>query len=219
MSHDVNPPKRRYNSARRKAQAEETRRHILSSAETLFLRRGYTGTTIEGIAGEAGVSVETIYAAFRNKRTILARLVDRAVTGDEEPIPLIERAGPQETAREPNQEQQVRLFVQGVAEILQRVGPLFEVMRLAASTEPEIKALLGDVLQQRLNGMTFFIDALRKNGPLRGDQDVATAAEVTWTITSPEVYRLLTESRQWSQTRYESWLGDTLTALLLPEGE
>jgi hypothetical protein len=42
------------------------------------------------------------------------------------------------------------------------------------------------------------------------------AAEITWTISSPEVFRLLTQDRGWSKERYAAWLGDTLVRLLLP---
>jgi hypothetical protein len=41
------------------------------------------------------------------------------------------------------------------------------------------------------------------------------AAEATWTLTSAEVHHLLTVDRGWSGDRYEVWLGDTLTRLLL----
>jgi AcrR family transcriptional regulator len=217
MSDEVKPPKRRYNSARRLQQARETRRQILASARRLFLERGYSGTTIEAIAVEAGVAVETVYAAFRNKRTILARLFDVSVVGDDQPVPLLERRGPQAVQQEPDQRRQIRLFAEGIREIMGRVGALFEVLRLAAATEGEIAALLADLLEQRLVGMRFLIDALVRNGPLRAGLSDSEAADVVWTLTSAEVHRLLTVDRSWTGDRYEAWLADSLVALLLPE--
>lgn len=73
--------KRRYNSTRRQAQARETRRQILEAARHLFTTRGYAGTTVETLAHEVGVAVETVYATFRSKRTVLPCLVDLAVGG------------------------------------------------------------------------------------------------------------------------------------------
>jgi AcrR family transcriptional regulator len=217
MVDGVKRQKRPYNSARRQQQAHETRRQILAAARRLFLRRGYTGTTMESIATEAGVAVETVYAAFRNKRTILARLFDVSVVGDDQPVPLLERRGPQEVRQERDQGRQIQLFVRGIREIMVRVGPLFEVMRLAALTEPEIAVLLQDVLGKRLEGMRFFVEALASNGPLRTGLPVADAVDEVWTLTSAEVHRLLTVDRGWSGDRYETWLVDTLAAVLLPE--
>ena len=51
------------------------------------MERGYTGTTIEQIAQEAGVAVETLYATFGSKRAVLSRLVGVSVVGDDEPVP------------------------------------------------------------------------------------------------------------------------------------
>ena len=217
MDDEVKPQKRRYNSARRQQQARETRHQILEAARRLFLQRGYGSTTIEAIAAATGVSVETVYAAFRNKRTILARLFDVSVVGDDQPIPLLERQGPQEVQQEQDQRQQIQLFAEGIREIMGRAGPLFEVMRLAAATEPEIAMLLEDLLGKRHQGMRFFVEALTRNGPLRAGLTVSEAVDVVWTLTSPEVHRLLTVDRGWSADRYESWLVDSLVVLLLPE--
>lgn len=217
MVDQVKPQKRPYNSARRQQQARETRRQILEAARRLFLQRGYTGTTMDGIAKEAGVAVETVYVAFRNKRTILARLFDVSVVGDDQPVPLLERHGPQEVRQERDQRRQIQLFAHGIREIMERVGPLFEAMRLAALTESEIAVLLEDVLGKRLEGMRFFVEALIGNGPLRDGLAVADAVDEVWTLTSAEVHRLLTVDRGWPGDQYEVWLVDTLAALLLPE--
>src|SRR5947208_2674838 len=101
--------KRKYDSSRRQAQARETQRQIVEAARRLFIERGYMGTTIEQIAAEAGVAVETIYATFGNKRAVLARLVDISVVGDDEPGPLLEREGPQATRLERDQLRQVAM--------------------------------------------------------------------------------------------------------------
>ncbi len=69
-------PKRRYTSTRRQAQAAETRRQIIAAARKLFVKLGYAGTTVEDIAREAGIAVQTIYATFGSKLAILKRLVE-----------------------------------------------------------------------------------------------------------------------------------------------
>lgn len=208
--------KRRYNSTRRKAQARETRLKIVEAAGKLFTAHGYTGATIESIAQEAGVAPETIYAVFGNKRTILARLIDISVGGDDEQIPLLERPGPQTVLQEFDPNQQLHLFAQDISTILERVTSIFEIMRLAAKTEPEIAELLQNLLKERLHNMEAFVQSLSKHGSLRDGLTETQAAETIWTLTSPEVFRLLTVDRGWSIGQYSQWLADALIRLLLP---
>lgn len=208
-------PKRTYNSSRRKAQARETRLHILEAARKLFSENGYSGARIEAIAQEAGVAKETIFAIFGNKRNILARLVDISVGGDDQPIPLMQRPGPQAVMQEPDPVQQLRAFAQDVPNILERVAPVFEIMRMAAKTEPDIDELLKNLLDERLKNMGVFVQHVTAHTPLRDGLDEAQAAEIVWTLTSPEVFQLLTKDRQWSQERYAVWLGEMLVRVLL----
>ncbi len=211
----TNQPKRRYDSSRRKQQARQTRRQILDAARQLFIERGYSGATIEAIAQAAGVATETVYASFGSKRAILSRLVEISVGGDERPIPLLERPGPQAVRREPDQPRQIQMFASQIAEIMSRVAPIFAVLNAAAKTEPEIAELLDRLLAERLGGMTYFISALSAHSGLRDGLDASTAAETVWALTSAEVFNLLTIERSWSKERYAAWLADSLTRLLL----
>lgn len=207
--------KRRYSSERRKRQADATRREIVEAARRLFAERGYVGTTMEDIAEEAGVAVQTVYAGFGSKRAVLSRLVQVSVVGDDEPVPLLDRAEPQGVLREVDQRRQIALFAKDISRIMERVSPVFEVMRTAAPTEPEIAALLGDLLRKRLEGLRFFVNALARNGRLRSGVTRTQAAETVWALSSPEVYRLFTVSLGWSRNRYEAWLRDMLETSLL----
>jgi AcrR family transcriptional regulator len=208
--------KRPYDSTRRRAQARETRRQVVAAARRLFVEHGYAGATIEAIAREASVAPETIYATFGNKRTILAALVDVAVGGDEQPIPLLQRPGPQTVLQEPDPVRQLQLFAEDISAILERAAPVFAIIRVAAKTEPDIAELLKNLLEERLRNMTAFVRSLLAHGRLRAGLDDSQAAEIVWTITSPEVFSLLTVDRGWSRERYAQWLGDTLARLLLP---
>jgi len=213
---ETNTSKRRYTSTRRQAQAAETRRQIIAAAGKLFAEQGYAGTTIEDIAREAGIAIQTVYAAFGNKRTILSRLVELSVGGDDAGVPILERPEPQAVRREPDQQRQLRLFAHGISEIMARVGPIFEIMRTAAKTEPDIADLLRQLLKERLQNMIQFVEWVAANGSLRDGLDITAAGETVWLVTSAEVYNLLTIDREWPRDRYEQWLGDTLITLLLP---
>ena len=208
--------KRPYNSTRRQAQARETRRRIIEAARRLFAEYGYTGATIEAIAREAGVAPETIFATFGNKRAILTALIDVAVGGDEQPIPLLQRPGPQTVLQEHDPVRQLQLFAEDISAILERVAPVFAIMRVAAKTEPDIAELLKNLLEERLRNLATVAQSLSAQHALREDLTVEQTAEIIWAITSPEVFGLLTVDRGWSRERYVHWLSDTLIRLLLP---
>jgi AcrR family transcriptional regulator len=210
------PTKRSYASERRKTQALETRSQVMEAARRLFTVRGYTGATIGTIAREAKVSPETVYAIFGSKRALLADLVGMSVLGEAKAGPLLEQEGPRAVRRSKSQREQVRLFAADMRQIMTRVGPLFQTMHTAAATEPEIATLLGQLLEQRLEGMRAFVRMVSANGPLRQAIDVDAVAETVWALSSAEVHWLLTVDRGWSGERYEKWLADILEAALLP---
>ncbi len=67
------------------------------------------GATIAGIAAEAGVSAETIYAAFRNKRTLLTEVMRGAVRGDDR-VPTLAQPGARAVVAEPDPREKLRIF-------------------------------------------------------------------------------------------------------------
>src|SRR5260370_31464551 len=75
---------RRYDSSWRKEQARITRRAVLHAAHDLFVNQGYGHTTMVEVAQAAGVSVETVDGAFRNKATLLHRVWVVTIGGDDE---------------------------------------------------------------------------------------------------------------------------------------
>jgi len=211
-----NPAKRKYDSSRRKAQSLQTQVQVVEAARKLFIEQGYSGTSINLIAQEGGVAPETVYSLFGNKKAVLSRVVDVAVVGDGEPIPLLVRDQIREVEEETVQSRQIQMFAKRMQLIMSRVAPMFEVMRGAAKTEPEIDTILKKYLDGRMQGMGYFIDCIMANGPLRKNLDKQTAVETTWALTSAEIYNLFMKDRGWSSEEYEFWLTETLTRLLLP---
>ena len=204
--------RRPYQSQLRREQAEQTRERVLDAAATLFVERGYDATSISSIAELAGVSPETVYARFRNKRTLIGELMQHAVRGaDSRPIP--EQEAPRALAAATDQHEQLRLFAADIVLRLERAAPLAAVVAGAARSDPEIAGLYERLHQNRLENMTTLIDALTANGPLRLPPE--QALETVWTLTSPELHQLLARVRGWTRDRYRDWLTESLSALLL----
>jgi hypothetical protein len=68
----------------------------------------------------------------------------------------------------------------------------------------------------RLSNMRAFVGWLADNGPLRADLAEDDAAAAVWTLTSPDVHRLLVDEVGWEAEHYREWLHRTLEAVLLP---
>ena len=213
---NVKGQRRRYESTLRQEQARHTRARILDAAQKLFSERGYANTSMDAIAKGAGVATDTVYATFQSKPGLLHRLLDVRVGGDDEPVELLERAGPQAVKREPSQRRQLEAFASDVAGIQERVRPVDDIMRGAAAVDPEIAALRARMQEGRYDNIRQFVAWLAANGPLREGMNEDDAAAIVWAVASPEVHGLLRTRRRWTPARYREWLAATLTRTLLP---
>jgi AcrR family transcriptional regulator len=213
---NVKGQRRRYDSVLRQEQARQTRARILDAAQTLFSERGYANTTMEAIAGGARVATDTVYATFRNKQGVLHALLDVRVVGDELPIGVLDREGPQAVRVDRSQARQIARFTEDVTGILERARPVDDIMRGAAAVDPDIAALRTRMQEGRYDNMRQLVSWLTANGPLRDGMSEEDAAAIAWAVASPEVHGLLRVGRGWTQERYREWLAATLTRTLLP---
>ncbi len=210
------PPRRRYDASRRQEQARAQRRRILESARRRFLEDGYVATRLGAVAADAGVSVETIYKAFRNKPGLLKEVFDYSVAGDDEPVPMIERDHAHRMRAEPDPRRKLTMFAEHMSESMPRAAPIFLMARAAASGEPEIKKLVSDWRSSQLNGLGMLAGHLDEGGHLRQGLDPGRARDLLWTINSTEVYELLVLERGWTRDQYRDFLAQSMIDALLP---
>src|SRR5919202_2102793 len=128
MTDYVKPARRGYHSPTRSARAAATRARILDSAARRFVEDGYRTATVETIAAEAGVSAKTVYHLFGSKVGLLRQVMDVAFVADDEPVPLLERVGPQRVKAESDQRRQLELTAWGTAELLDRIRAVDAVL-------------------------------------------------------------------------------------------
>jgi AcrR family transcriptional regulator len=215
MSEGVKP-RRRYDSTRRREQAQRTRAAIVDRARQLFLERGYTATTMASVAEGAGVSVETVYKAFGNKARLLKGAFDVAIVGDHQPVPMLQRELVRRIDAEPDPSRKLSMYGEHLAEAGPRAGALQLVARAAAANDPEAADVWDQMVAERLTGMTQFARHLHEGGYLRPDVSVEEARDILWTFNSVELYDLLVIQRGWATERYGRWIAEALIAALLP---
>jgi AcrR family transcriptional regulator len=210
--------RRRYESPRRTAQAEQTRRDIVIAAGRLFRERGYA-VPMASIAGEAGVVVETVYRIFGTKAVLFRAAVQALLAGGARRAEVAagERPAIRAIHDEPDPQKQVAAYAATQPGIHRRAGPLLRALRDAQASDSELRRLWEEMEAWRLDGQGHFVRMLADRGALKSGLTVDAAIDITWTLCSLAVYDLLVLGRGWSDERYQTWLTDALGFGLLGE--
>jgi AcrR family transcriptional regulator len=204
---------RRYDSPRRREQAAATRLAILEAAERLFVRDGYVATTMATVAREAGVALKTVYIAFETKSGLLRALWHLRLRGDEEDIPIGDRAWYRTVLAEPDAESAMRLGAHQARLVKERAGALLGVIRSAAAGDADARELWDRIESDFYDNQRAVVQTLHERGAL--GVDVSRGADIMWTLNHPDVWRLLVGERGWTPDEWEQWFADTVCAQLL----
>jgi AcrR family transcriptional regulator len=194
---------------RREVAAAETRREILRAARRLFAEHGYAGTSVQQIAEESGVAVQTIYSSVGSKAALVLALNDLI---DEEAGVAPLAAGLLEETDPP------RLIARGVhvtRQLNQRCGDLIQVLLSAAPAEPDAAAVVADGMRRHEDGASAIAQRLQALTALRAGTTPEQASAVIAMMTSPASWQQLTHSAGWSFDESEAWLTSSLAQLLL----
>ena len=209
----VRAVKRPYDSTRRQDQARQTRLAIVHAAHDLFVSNGYGRTTIADIARAAGVAVETVYAAFKNKPTLLRQVWYVHFRGDEQDVPLYDRAEMQEILAEPDLASRIRKHAEFVTATNRRIAPLLAALVGAAANEPEAAAMLDEWAERRIDVATKYAHAAAATGQLGISEH--ECRDVLFATMDGALWQRLVAERGWSDERYAAWLGRMWVQLFL----
>jgi len=214
MAEDVNT-RRSYHAPHRAEQAAATRRAVLAAARDVFLRRGYAAATVGEIATQAGVAVDTVYAAVGRKPVLLRELVETALSGTDQPVPAAQRDYVVRIRAEPSARAKLAIYADALVEIQQRLAPVFLALRDAAVTDPACAQLWAEIGARRARNMRELAADLRATGELREDLSDDQVADVIWSMNAAEYWDLLVGDRGWSAGQFGVWLTDAWARLLL----
>lgn len=209
----VNPgsaPRKPYQSQLRAQQAAATCRLVLDAATELFIERGYAATSIDAIADAAGVGRSTVFAAAGGKAWLLKTAYDRAVVGDDEPVPLLERPQARRLFKMTDPAGIIDAYAGILADAAQRVSAIYQVIASAAGCDPEVHQLWVTIGEERLTGASDIADLLAGRRGLRKGLTRATARDIVWVYNDPGLFNTLVGARGWSQKRYRDFIADNL---------
>ncbi len=208
MTDDARPARSSsYNSPLRARQAAATKRSIVDAALQLFGERGWAATTLPAIANEAGVSVDTIYAVFGTKSSVLMDVVHLAIVGDDDEVAMAGRPDFALLGRGRRHER-IRAGVRYTLQVYDRSVPILRALREAAASDP--------VARERFERYDDDRRTLVAAGThlMLGHEPTDAQVDAVWALVSPEVRTYLLDGRGWSPQAVEDWFVHMLKAAL-----
>lgn len=200
---------RRYDSPRRRDQAERTRSDIAAAARRLFMERGWAGTRVRDVAAAAGVAEPTVYAVYGSKAGLALALIDAVSEAAD-----LEAQEASLTAAGGDPAGQLSAMISFDRRLFERGGDVLGLLRDAARSEPDLASAYREGRAQA--------DSFRQRvlstwppGAFRTGVDVQSAADSYAALCNIDVYRVLTEERGWPPGRVEQWWRESLILLLL----
>jgi TetR/AcrR family transcriptional repressor of mexJK operon len=166
------------------------RRAILDAATTVFLRKGYLGTSMDEIAALAAVSKQTVYKHFADKESLFSAIVAAAVDAAGDPVHA------EATALADSDDLAADLRALARDQLGKVMQPqLMQLRRLVigeAGRFPE----LGRAFYEHGAGRTVATLAssfarLRERGLLRADDPELAAAHFNWLVMAAPVNRAM----------------------------
>lgn len=199
----------------RRERARATRRRILAAAYTLFCAHGYAATTMDAVAVEAGVAVQTVYFTFHTKAELLKEVVHVTAAGEDDPLPVLERAWVKEADAAPDGRRLLALVVDHGSDIYHRLAPLNAAVEGAATLDLEMAAFRQATRTGRRGGMRHWAEMLRAKGQLRPDLTLERATDILMVLQGPETFLAFTAGCGWSIAEWKAWQYATLCQQLL----
>ena len=200
----------------RSDRALQTRHRMLDSARELFVSQGYAATTMERIADDAGVAVQTLYYSFRTKGQLLCEVVEATAAGEDAPVPVAQRPWMREVLGATSGPRVLALTVEHGADIFVRAAPLWPAVA-AATVDPLVDRYWRGVAAGRREGQARMVARLADLGALRDGLSHERATDIVVTLFGHDVFRSLVSEATWSVPEYKAWLLTTLAQQLLQQ--
>ena len=207
--------KRPYESPRRRAQAEATRRQILAAAQRLFEAQGYAATTMAAIAREAGVALKTVYVAFETKGGLLRALWHVLLRGDEADVAVQDRSWYRAVLAEPDPGRRLDRTAHNSRVVKERAGALLQAIHAGAAVDDDVAGLWERIEGDFYDNQRGIVQTLVDDGALRQGVDLARGTDILWTLNHPDVWHLLVHVRGWTPEQWEAWFAASARMQLL----
>jgi TetR/AcrR family transcriptional regulator of autoinduction and epiphytic fitness len=203
----------------RAARARATRRRIIETSTRLFTTDGYASTTMERIAAQAGVAVQTMYYIFGTKGQVLCEAMEFAGAGEHDAVPVPQRSWMIEALATESLHRSLALGVEHGVDIYKRAAPLWPAVNAAAVADPAVEKYWSGVTSARRAGMGRLVARIAELDGLRTELTVERATDIMFVLNGHGTFQGLVIDANWNLPTYKSWLYSTLVSQLLTSGQ
>lgn len=182
----------------RAERAKLTRSRIAEAARELFSRGGYAATTLQDIANQAGVAVQTVYAVYGSKVGILRELRDVAVNQPEA------EAAFAQAMQGATFDESLDYFGHSIRLRWELSGDIVRILGDARMSDTTIRQEIEVALRARRSGVTALATTLGERFELR--METKRAAAILLALTMPELHAEFIDVHGWTEDEYERWL-------------
>jgi AcrR family transcriptional regulator len=197
----------------RRERADQTRARMIEAAYRLFMRDGYDATTMQAVADEAGVAVQTVYFTFRTKAGLLREVDTRAIPGGDQGLDWSQRIYRQ-LAEERTATRLIAMWVTATAAVLKRITGF--VAQVGAGLDMDAASVERRNLE-RDHWFQRLIERLDMLGALKPDLTASRALDVARALVRIEAYQEMLQRWGWTEQEWIDWATCVLVRELLAE--
>ncbi|GAB4389689.1 TetR/AcrR family transcriptional regulator [Albidovulum sp.] len=186
---------------------------VLATARRILVEEGRSGASMSAMAKAAGVSRQTLYLAFGGRAGLLRALCDRAAEESENARLMAQLA-----AAPDGRPRGLIQFAWAWLSHLAEIYPIAIELSTAARTDRQAAGTLAASTLGAVHGQFLAIlSAIAAKGLLRDGIPPERAADIAWSLTSPESWRELVVDRGWSAKAFATDRVETIRLRLLRE--
>ncbi|MGV9865587.1 TetR/AcrR family transcriptional regulator [Rhodococcus koreensis] len=203
--------KRPYSSPLRAESARRTRLLVRDAAARLFTERGYVSTTVRNVAEAAGVSTRTVFTAFPGgKAELFHEALHAAIQGE------TDVARDARTPRDGDPVERILEQMVGYStDVLERAGTLMATSIESSGADEDMRRFADEGARASAENAMTLAEGLAAHELLHPEISVQRAADVLFTVVSPQVYSMLRVQCGWDVDDYRNWVKATIRASLL----
>jgi len=216
---DVNANGARVAAPARRLRAAATRRRIGEAAFRLFALKGYAATTMDAIARDAGVAVQTVYFTFHTKAAVLIEAIKIGGGAPADAVEVMNRPWIEVALEAETGGRRLAVIVEHGTDIYSRLAPMYPAVSAAASIDSDVGEAWQRIVRGRREGMRRITQAMAHRGELRDGLGTDRAADIMSAVHRHETYLALVAESGWSVEAYKAWLYVTLARQLLTDDQ
>lgn len=168
-----------------KTKGERTREHILATAETLILQRGFVGTSIEDILDQASITKGGFFYHFDGKIDLARNLIERYLVQDAAFFASLEKQA-RDLTEDPLQ--QMLIFIKLLAKTMDDLPGTHPGCLVAAFTyesqqfDDEIRALNAKGVLSWRQIFLGFLNRIEEKYPMKSDRSAEELADMLTSV-------------------------------------